>query len=614
MSPSNENDFAPPNPEVPGDQYRNLRAVGENGSGRYFVGEEAASGQRISMVVARPVPVLTAISSRAHAESRMRLAREAAELQIAGTAPVLALGHTAGGHPFEVSELGQGRLLSELTADTDEVEPDWAIGLAARVADVLASAHSAGVVHGSVSPHTIIVGADDVASGALHGFGVSSPWVPVDDPSGDAARPPADDTWAETLPTQADDWLEVTAEDDVRALARVLRELLRGARDTEGRASAFIIGPMLAALLARAEAADGGMTAAEFADGLRQAAPLSATAVTPDPEWVGAVDAPRGRRGGRRIAGVLVAVAALLAVLLAIGRADRIDEPTLADELAQAEAPLPGELPDSEREGIVTRESAGGAVPSSGGPESSSARAEAARERTVPSGARTQPSADSERTAIRRSGASEPSRVRPDSDVSVPRPAPAQSGSSASAVADRGRLATVPSGTSLTLASGERVCTNTHFPGDSFSATVSQAEAGSGGALIPAGSRAVLQVSSVSRGKGANDLASLGLAVQHLVIGGHSYPVDATITNASVEQVRAGSAGSDAQKVIGGAIAGAILGQVLGKDTKSTVIGAATGAAAGTAIAVGTGASDGCIPAGGSIAIRLNSPARVARR
>jgi hypothetical protein len=66
--------------------------------------------------------------------------------------------------------------------------------------------------------------------------------------------------------------------------------------------------------------------------------------------------------------------------------------------------------------------------------------------------------------------------------------------------------------------------------------------------------------------------------------------------------------------VIGGAIAGAILGQVLGKDTRSTVIGAATGAAAGTVIAMQTGGRDGCIPAGGTIAIRLDAPAQVARR
>ena len=610
MSASNENDFAPRIPEESGDKYRDLHTIGEDGSGRYLVGEEVASGRRIAMVVARPVPVLTSITSRAHAESRLRQAREAAELQIAGAAPVRALGHTTGGHPFEVSDLDDGRLLSEVTAKADDVQPEWAIALAARVADVLASAHSAGVVHGSVSPHTIIVGAGESASAALHGFGISSPWVPVDDPSSHAAR--VDDTLAARLPAQGDDWLEVTARDDVRALARVLRGLLDASRERKGRTSAFVIGPMLAALLARAEAPDEGMSAAEFAEGVRQAAPASVAAVDPDTAWAAVPDARRGRRGGRRFAGVLMAIAALLAVLLAIGRADLLDEPTLADDLAEAEAPPPVEAHD-EGDGLVTRESSGGAVPQSGSPESSRERTEPTAERTVPAAERTASVADSERAAIRRRGEFEPSRARPDSDVSTRRPAPAQSGSSASAVADRGRLATVPSGTNLTLVSGERVCTNTHFPGDSFSATVSQADPGTGGTLIPAGSRAVLQVSSVARGKGANDLASLGLAVQHLVIGGQSYPVDATITSAKVEQVRAGS-GSDAQKVIGGAIAGAILGQVLGKDTKSTVIGAATGAAAGTAIAVGTGASDGCIPDGGTIAIRLNSPARVARR
>ena len=140
MSASNENDFAPRIPEESGDKYRDLHTIGEDGSGRYLVGEEVASGRRIAMVVARPVPVLTSITSRAHAESRLRQAREAAELQIAGAAPVRALGHTTGGHPFEVSDLDDGRLLSEVTAKADDVQPEWAIALAARVADVLASA------------------------------------------------------------------------------------------------------------------------------------------------------------------------------------------------------------------------------------------------------------------------------------------------------------------------------------------------------------------------------------------------------------------------------------------------------------------------------------------
>ena len=172
-------------------------------------------------------------------------------------------------------------------------------------------------------------------------------------------------------------------------------------------------------------------------------------------------------------------------------------------------------------------------------------------------------------------------------------------------------LATIPAGTTISLTSGERVCTNTHKPGDKFTATVAEAVMGSDGAVIPAGSRAVVQVTSVDQSENVNDPAKIGLVVQQIVVGGTAYPVDATITSAAVEQVRTASTGSDAKKVIGGAVAGAILGQVLGKDTKSTVIGAATGAAAGTAIAMGTGDHAGCIPSGGAIAIRLNTPARV---
>jgi hypothetical protein len=94
-------------------------------------------------------------------------------------------------------------------------------------------------------------------------------------------------------------------------------------------------------------------------------------------------------------------------------------------------------------------------------------------------------------------------------------------------------------------------------------------------------------------------------------VGGKTYPIDATITNVATTTDRESTKGDDAKKVIGGAVAGAIIGQILGKDTKSTVIGAATGAAAGTAIAMGTGNYAGCIPAGGAITVRLNSPAQI---
>jgi hypothetical protein len=174
-----------------------------------------------------------------------------------------------------------------------------------------------------------------------------------------------------------------------------------------------------------------------------------------------------------------------------------------------------------------------------------------------------------------------------------------------------GRVASIGAGTTIALSSGSRVCTNTHKPGDRFTATVTSAVQGSNGAVIPAGSKAVVQVTSVERSDNVNDPARIGLVVQSVQVGTKTYPIDATITNVATTTDRESTKGDDAKKVIGGAVAGAIIGQILGKDTKSTVIGAATGAAAGTAISMGTGNYAGCITAVGAITVRLNSPAQI---
>ena len=179
------------------------------------------------------------------------------------------------------------------------------------------------------------------------------------------------------------------------------------------------------------------------------------------------------------------------------------------------------------------------------------------------------------------------------------------------ATGSEGRLATIGAGTAINLTSGSRVCTNTHKAGDKFTATVNEAVVGANGAVIPAGATAVVQVTSVKRSENANDPAQIGLVVQTISFGGKSYPVDASITSAAVDRTRESGTKDDAKKVVGGAVVGAIIGQILGKDTKSTVIGAATGAAAGTAVAVGTADYAGCIPSGGRIAIKLNSPATI---
>jgi YmgG-like glycine-zipper protein len=172
-----------------------------------------------------------------------------------------------------------------------------------------------------------------------------------------------------------------------------------------------------------------------------------------------------------------------------------------------------------------------------------------------------------------------------------------------------GTVGSIAAGTTINLTSNERVCTNTHKAGDKFTATVTSPVTGSNGAVIPAGSTAVVTITSSKRSENANDPVVFTFNVNSINVGGRAYPVTADVTSAKVDEVSASS--KNAQKIAIGAAVGAVAGQILGKNTKGTIIGAATGAAAGTAVAMATSNKDGCIPQGGSIVIRLTEPASI---
>ena len=172
-------------------------------------------------------------------------------------------------------------------------------------------------------------------------------------------------------------------------------------------------------------------------------------------------------------------------------------------------------------------------------------------------------------------------------------------------------MGTLPAGTTMTLASNERVCTNNKKVGDSFTARLTESVT-AGGVTVPAGASAVIRITALQKSDNANQPVVMKFSVSTIHYNGKSYPITAEVTSAKVDQVRTSSKSDDAKKVVGGAVIGAIAGQVLGKDTKGTVIGAATGAAAGTAVAMATGNYEGCINEGGTIAIRLTESARVA--
>jgi len=220
-----------------------------------------------------------------------------------------------------------------------------------------------------------------------------------------------------------------------------------------------------------------------------------------------------------------------------------------------------------------------------------------------------------------------PAASRPVASKPVTRPAPAQpttrttpsgntetrnaTGPGSAAANGGGAVGTIPSGTSLSLRSNSRVCTNTFTVGQTFTASVANAVTGSNGASIPAGADVTLEVTQLKRSENANDKIIMEFAVRSVSFGGKTYAISGTVADANVERVRNQPKAKDTQKVVGGAVIGAIAGQILGKSTKSTVIGAAAGAAAGAGAAAATANYEGCVPDGGSISVNLTSPVQV---
>jgi len=178
--------------------------------------------------------------------------------------------------------------------------------------------------------------------------------------------------------------------------------------------------------------------------------------------------------------------------------------------------------------------------------------------------------------------------------------------------ATEGRVGTVAAGTSLALAAGQRVCTNTNTVGDRFTASLSTPVVASNGVTIPAGATAVFEVTSLKRSQQAGDNMGIGIVLRSIAYAGKTYPVNGEITGTQTEKVRAAD-NNDAQKVGGGAVVGAVLGTIFGgkSKVKGAVIGAAGGAAAGAVLAHQTGKYDACIPSGGRITVQLNSAMQI---
>ena len=124
---------------------------------------------------------------------------------------------------------------------------------------------------------------------------------------------------------------------------------------------------------------------------------------------------------------------------------------------------------------------------------------------------------------------------------------------------------------------------------------------------IPAGSRAVGEVTLVERGGRLRERARLGVRFTSIVLA------DGTRLPVQTETVfREGDApgGESAAKIGGGAIGGAIIGGILG-GAKGAAIGGSVGAGAGTAAVMAGGRNAATLSAGAPVTVRVEDPITV---
>lgn len=206
-----------------------------------------------------------------------------------------------------------------------------------------------------------------------------------------------------------------------------------------------------------------------------------------------------------------------------------------------------------------------------------------------------------------RAPVAKPTRAPSSAPVSVA-PAAAPASAPAPAAPTSG---TIAGGSTLSVAMGSRICTNTHRAGDRVTATLASSITGTNGAVIPAGAAVTLRVTESARGENGKEGVRLAFEPVSVTFGGSTYAVSGNASVAGLETVRSQTTGDQAKKVAVGAAVGALAGQLLGKKTKSTVAGAAVGAAAGGVIAAGSADWNGCLAEGGTVTVTLSGPVTV---
>jgi serine/threonine-protein kinase len=204
---------AEPVPVVPG--FRLDELLGWGASGAVWRAERLADGSAVALKVARS----------AGGASLGREEEALTSIHHPGVVRVLGRAFTDDGRPVGVLELVGGEsLASRLARGALPVAP--ALLVARGIAEALAAAHAAGVVHGDLKPANVMVRPDE--SVVLLDFGAAASPVPGGNGCGGIAGTPA------YLAPEQIDGAAASPASDVFALGVIVHEALAGARPFVG--------------------------------------------------------------------------------------------------------------------------------------------------------------------------------------------------------------------------------------------------------------------------------------------------------------------------------------------------------------------------------------------